>query len=348
MLTSVLKYAYPQARIRALKGALLTADDFAALLAADTYPAFLRHLQATTYAKALSETDESPLTIPGLTAVLHTTLFQDYEKAIQALAAGPVRQFFVLLYQKYDLINLKTILRGICNEVPEEIVAPLLLPKDRYTLFSRHAVLKLRKVMDVVEYFRNTFFEYPLQRALYRFDKEREFFPLEMALDLHYYHTLWETALKLPQDEQTIVRELLGMTTDVLNVSWIIRFKEQYHFSPEEILNYLIHHGHAFNLKDRRELAEARDAAAILTHLQQTRYKKAIRGDESLDTLHIVLTRYVVSQIHKYFLGDPFQIGVILGYLLLKEYEISDLTTIAEAKKYGFSHEQTVRYVIHR
>ena len=60
----------------------------------------------------------------------------------------------------------------------------------------------------------------------------------------------------------------------------------------------------------------------------------------------MVLTRYVVTQLRKYFSGSPFQIGVILGYLFSKEFEISDLITIAEAKKYGFSLEQSKEYVI--
>lgn len=324
---------------------LLSADDFLFLLNAESYQEFLQRLNTTSYAEVLTEAEFSEASLPELTTILYKSLFTDYEKTIHALT-GETQKFFILLYQKYELINLKTILRGICAEVAPDQIAPLLLPTERYTLFAKEKLLAFRNVHDVVEHLQGTFFEYPLNRALHRFEKEKEFFSLEMALDLHYYRTLWDNITKLPKEEEKIVKQLLGMFIDVLNISWIIRFKEQYHFSPEEILNYTIHHGYAFTLKERRLLAESREAGEVLANLKTTQYGKAISGDEPLNTLHIVLIRYVVTRVRKYFSGQPFQLGVILGYLFLKEFEISDLITIAEAKKYEFSLEQSKEYVI--
>jgi V/A-type H+-transporting ATPase subunit C len=345
MITSVFKYAYPNAKVRAMKGRLLSADEFFSLLNADTYQEFLRILHTTTYAAAFSEQDTDEISMPALTNSIYRSLFIDYEKTIRSVK-GESQKFFILLYQKYEVVNLKTILRGICSNVAPENVAPLLLPTEQYTLFSKEKLLEFRKVYDVIDHLQDTFFQYPLNRASHRFEKEKEFFPLEMALDLHYYHTLWDEVTKFPREEHEIVKELLGMAIDVLNVSWIIRLKEQYRFSPEEILNYTIHHGYAFTLRDRRILAEAQGVGEVLSYLKSTLYGNAISGDEPLNTLHVVLTRYVVTQLQKYFSRQPFQIGVILGYLFLKEFEISDLITIAEAKKYGFSLEQSKMYVI--
>ena len=328
-----------------MKGVLVSAEKFLVLLNAESYQDFLRLLSTTTYAEALKQ-QVGDIPIPGLTNILYRSLFRDYEKTI-GLLAGEIQKFLILFYQKYELMNLKTILRGICSHVAPEQVASLLLPTEQYPLFSKEQLLTLRKVQDVVAHLQNTFFEYPLNQALPRFEKEQEFFPLEMALDLHYYHTLWDAMKKLPKAEREIVRKLLGMVIDVLNVSWIIRFKEQYHFAPEEILNYTIQHGYVFRLRDRQRLARAQGAAEILAYLHNTPYGKVISGAEPLSTLHVVLTRQVVTQLRKYFAGYPFQIGVILGYVLLKEFEISDLMSIAEAKKYGFSLEQSQGYVIH-
>lgn len=346
MIYPVFKYAYPNAKIRAMKGTLVSAEKFLALLNAVSYQEFLRILESTGYAAALRKyTGELP--IPVLTNILYKSLFTDYEKTIHALT-GETQKFFILLYQKYELINLKTILRGICSNVEPEQVAPLLLPTERYALFSKERLLTFRRVQEVVTHLRHTFFEYPLQQALRRYEEEQEFFPLEMALDLHYYQALWDEIRKLSHDEGAIIRKLIGMATDVINVSWIVRFKEQYHFSPEEILNYTIHHGDTLKFRDRRMLANAPGASDILAYLQKTRCGKGIAEGAALSTLHVTLTRQVVAQLRKYFGGYPFQIGVILGYLFLKEFEIADLMTVAEAKKYGFSLEQSTEYVIHR
>lgn len=345
MLTAVFKYSYPNAKVRAMKGTLFSADMFAHLLKTGSYQEFLSLLHSTHYMQTTAETGQD-LSLPLLSKLLHASLFADYEKIIAALE-GDVQKFFILLYHKYELTNLKTILRGICGQIPSEEIAPLLLPTERYPLFSKPDVLALRDVFAIIEHLQGTFFEYPLNRALHRFEKERVFFPLEMALDLHYYQTLWESVGKLPEEEREIIQKILGMVFDALNIAWITRFKEHYHFSQEEILNYTIEHGYTLRLQERRKLAAIQNTQEIFAYLKNTIYGKKLVPDQPLNTLHISLTRYVMTQLHPYFIGQPFQIGVILGYVLLKEYEVSDLITIAEAKKYGLSSEQTQPYVIH-
>ncbi len=344
MITSVLKYSYSNAKVRALKGDLLTVENFHALLQTGSYQEFLVKLHASPYLRGQEE--QQTVTLPVLTTLLYGSLFQDYVKVIRALD-GDLQKLCILLYQKYELTNLKIILRGLSNQIAADEISALLLPTEQYLLFSKDELLQLRNVPDVIDHLQQSFFQYPLNRALPRFEKEREFFPLEMSLDLHYYRTLWDTIQKIAEPERKMISKIVGMAIDVLNISWIIRFKEQYKFSPEEILNYTIHHGYAFRLRDRRKLSEAQGAAEIIEYLKTSPYGKMLTGQESLRTLHITLNRYVLGQLRRYFQQQPFQIGVILGYVYLKEFEISDLMTIAEAKKYGYSLEETQKYVIH-
>ena len=346
MITSVFKYAYPQAKIRALKGKLLSQEHFRALLQTETFDEVLHVLQLTSYSDALAAHPSADLTISLLNRIIYRSLFEDYEKTIRSIARD-IQPFFIFLYQKYELVNLKTILRGIISHTDPQDIAALLLPTEHHTLFSTHALLEYHEVQQVIDHLQGSFYQYPLNRALRRFEEEQEFFPLEMALDLHYYHALWDATLKLPEQERKESQRIMGMWLDILNVSWVIRFKEEYHFSPEEILNYTIQHGYAFKLRERRQLAHAQGSQGVLEYLKTTFYSKALEGvEQSFNTLHVALYRYLVDQLQTYFYGNPFHIGVILGYLLIKEFEISDILTIAEAKKYGFSIEQSQHYVI--
>jgi len=346
MMTSVFKYAYPNAKIRAMKGLLLSEETFQALLQTQTFEDMVHVLQTTSYAEAIRLANPAALTMPAFTTILYKQLFHDYEKTIAALH-GVLQDFFILFYQKYQLINLKTILRGNFSHTPTHATAALLLPSSRHTLFDQAALLQIQNITQTIEKLQGSFFEYPLNRALHRFETEQEFFPLEMALDLHYHQTLWEKVEKLSGLEKKMAADILGRWTDILNICWIIRFKEQYHFAVEEILNYTIHHGYAFNLAKRRQLAEAANVEEILAALRNSPYGKELADDLPLNTLHIHLYRQLVKQLRKFFAGDPFQIGSILGYLLLKEIEVLDLITLAEAKRYGFSAEQSQLYTIH-
>jgi len=346
MFTSVFKYAYPHAKVRAMKGLLLSDAKYRDMLNADTFEQVLHILETTPYAESFHGIASTDLSLQAFANILYQDLFLDYHKTIRSVDKG-ARDFLILCYQKYELLNLKMILRGIISHVPADNIAVLLLPTERYTLFSKDALLNCQDVHAVIDHLQGTFFQYPLNLALRRFDEEQEFFPLEMALDLHYYNSLWDKLGELSDADKTIVKEIIGILLDILNITWIIRFKEHYHFSPEEILNYTIQHGQSFRLKERRSFSEAHETSDILELLKTTPYGKALPNNVQLNTLHVTLSRYFIGRLQKFFSGDPFQMGIIIGYLLLKEFEISDMLTIAEAKRYGFSLEQSRHYVIH-
>lgn len=346
MFTSVFKYAYPHAKVRAMKGLLLPDAKYRDMLNADTFEQLLHVLQTTSYAESFRGVAAADLSLQAFADILYRNLFLGYHKTIRSVDKQ-TRDFLIVCYHKYELLNLKMILRGIISHVPAEKIAALLLPTERYTLFSKDALLNCQDVHAIIAHLQGTFFQYPLNLALRRFDEEQEFFPLEMALDLHYYNSLWEKLGTLPDLDQIIVKEIIGILLDILNITWIIRFKEHYHFSPEEILNYTIQHGQSLRLKERRSFSEAPETNDILDLLKTTPYGKALTGDVQLNTLHVTLSRYFIRRLQKFFSGDPFQMGIIIGYLLLKEFEISDMLTIAEAKRYGFSLEQSRHYVIH-
>ena len=114
-----------------MKGALLSSDEFLSLLNAESYQEFLRILGTTRYAAALLEKDSGDISFSALTNIVYRSLFIDYEKTIRAVKEE-MQKFFILLYRKYEVINLKTVLRGICSDLTPDKVAPLLQFDSQY------------------------------------------------------------------------------------------------------------------------------------------------------------------------------------------------------------------------
>ena len=130
---------------------------------------------------------------------------------------------------------------------------------------------------------RKTCYYRPLKNALYRFKEEKETFPLEMALDLSYYSQLWKIASSLGSGERRIIKSILGVQMDILNITWIFRFKEVYHFSPEEILNYGLMQGCHISPELRKKLAYSVDRKDVVTNLEGTPYKALLADLSELD-----------------------------------------------------------------
>jgi vacuolar-type H+-ATPase subunit C/Vma6 len=53
---------------------------------------------------------------------------------------------------------------------------------------------------------------------------------------------------------------------------------------------------------------------------------------QGLPELELQLQRQVAEQCRTAFTGYPFHVGILLGYLILTEWETHDLTVLIEAK----------------
>ena len=69
-----------------------------------------------------------------------------------------------------------------------------------------------------------------------------------------------------------------------------------------------------------------------------------LRDDPEL--AYTVLLQYVFKLAKRNWTGNPFQIGVILDYLIFKEMEVRTLIAITEAKCIGFSKDTVNQYLI--
>ena len=342
MLKDTIPLSYINAKIRALKGRLLTQYDYENLLKARGYKGLAEQLRFTAYSKDL---DKEVNSYDELIAIYYRSLFKDYVKLIDSLS-GNIRRLVYHLYQRYELENLKVILRMVCFNRQSEKVRPLLFPLIKYRSFLMNELIVSKDLLELIQRLKGTWYHEPLENSFYRFENEGETFPLEMALDLTYYKQFWEIVSLLARKDKKITKALLGIRLDITNILWIMRFKESYHFSPEEILNYSLVDGRYISKKIRKKLAYSIDGMDIIANLKGTPYKGVLQDMDDLEMGCIRLLQYAISSAKKDWHGFPFQIGIIFDYILFKDMEVKDLVTITEAKRIGFPSEKVKKYMV--
>ena len=85
MFTSVFKYAYPQAKVRAMKGLLLPDAKYRDMLNADTFEQVLHILQTTAYAESFRGISATDLSLQAFADILYRNLFLDNHKTIRSV-----------------------------------------------------------------------------------------------------------------------------------------------------------------------------------------------------------------------------------------------------------------------
>lgn len=319
------RYAAANARARVLLADLLGRSGLEALYGYASVEAIFEALSHTSYRGRLDRTRNDPL----------AARIADVGRVILALLPDPERAFVRLYLQRYEVANVKVVIRGLSLGLPTATLAASLLALPGIGSLELNLLLEAHDVRELADSLRGTAYDRPLHSALHRLESAGPF-ALEVALDLDYYERLWSAAATLHPVDAARARGLLGLLFDILNLSWIARYRDAVGLAPEETMNYTLREGRWLTLEMRRRLAEDR-TLSWGTALAGTPYGALLAEvpPRSFDAASVGLWRLLASEVQRELTGYPFHIGVPLGLLLSQELEMRDLRVLLSAKEIG-------------
>ena len=253
------------------------------------------------------------------------------------------------LFRFFEVDNLKAILRGIILGASWDRIRYLFFPLGSLSVLPAQAMVESGSIGAAIELLRGTNYYVTLSHALRRFIAEQNLFPLEVALDLYYWRRLWDQISLLQGEDRAQGVKIIGALVDMNNLMWAIRYKVYHQLSEEELINYTLPFGFRVRDEDIRAIAAGVDFAQIVERI----YPELPDLDEllrdprkGLPGLEVMLERRLARQCNAAFVGNPFQIGIPLAYLLLAQLEIQDLTVLIEAKSTNVPSEEFRPYLL--
>ncbi len=327
-------YAALNARVRVLYSDLLMPEDYARLLEAPDFNSVIGLLSSTRYGPYLDRAKDKGLS-PHRAAYLARGYLADSYLSIIRSAPEHARPLLAQLYRHFEVNNLKAILRGIASHTTWDQVRFVLFPVGSFSVLPAQEMMESGSLSGATELLRGTPYYETVAHAMKRYSTEQNVFTLEVAIDLSYWRTLWLDLKQLPFSDRMPAQKILGALVDMNNIMWAIRYRVFHHLSEEELINYTLPFGAKVTDDDIRAIAAGADYIQVAS--------KAFPGisalnltpeqtDERLFELEQYLQIHMISQCRLAFTGDPFNIGIPLGFLLLCEMEIQDLTVLFEAK----------------
>lgn len=329
-------FEYGNTRLRGMKSRLLTRSDLLALAGLGSVERLLNALTETVYRTAV---EAAMLQFSGLVC-LNRALQDDLIRQGQALRGyfdGAAARQVSWALRRYDLHNLKTILRGVAQQQRASLMLETLLPLgdlvlDELTLLASAG--DMQGVVDLLATWRSVFARPFLTQDVLPLT----LFGRELQLEQWYVAAL----LNAPDTRRTRLRERVRLEADVANVQTALRLvgvanlvpmlQQQLGDAPLETL--FVGPGQipkrtllallkqpdvptAVGLLDGSPLAET--LAAGLADYRQTGW---------LSTLELALQRFLLEDARRLIVRDALGIGVLIGYLALKTAEISNLRVI--------------------
>ena len=155
------------------------------------------------------------------------------------LQGGP-RALVEWFWRRFEVNNLKTILRAVHHQTPPSQVQAAIIPLGPRAMAPWPSLVAASSIPALVEELSGTWYGRVLRHALDQSTRQQSIFPLEVALDLAYYGELLAHVDRLHGTDHADAAMFLGAWVDSQNLLWAYRFRLNADLSPEEILNYTL------------------------------------------------------------------------------------------------------------
>ncbi len=342
------RYAASNASVRARLAQRLSDNRWSQLSAAPDLDAVVALLGTTAYGATLEAVSAQTPEPEQMEQSLRIYLVQAFRTPLKLMQGKP-RTLLDWLWRRFELENVKTVIRSVAGDRPARETQAALVPLGSGSDLPWDAMIEAQSLPALLPSLRTTFhgeqYARALEPAMDRYGREGKLFVLEVALDLAYYRRLLRLLDSLSGRDRRDAGRFVGTLIDGHNLLWAFRYRVYFDLSPEEILNYTLQRRLRVDAAMVREIAQGASLSEA-THavwndrLPDLERLEALPSEEALPELELILRRYLHRVAKNALEGYPFHLGTILAYTVLLENEVQDLIAIIEGKAAGWSAEQ--------
>lgn len=243
---------------------------------------------------------------------------------------------------RFEVLNLKRILRGKFTDSSVEEIKESLIPIDPYLIRDQEELVNSNTLEEVVKKLNGT----PYDSLIGKLDLYTEYdalWPLELELNYIYARNILRLTEELPSTDRHIVNSLVKYETDVENVLIAIkrRGKEDVNLDETFPVTYGI------EKDDLKKIIETQDLSNAIDELKKP-YNEVLApiktGDIALVRAMLRKGKYEAATAAR--AGDQFGFNVILAFLVYSEIEKDNLVGLSWGKAQGLNSEDLLKYIV--
>lgn len=337
-MSAAAQFAYLDTRVSVLAGRLLRDEDVAGLLqtsGAGEGAAVLRKVGLTAGGEAAPP------------AALEQAVITALVREVQVLArplTGTAREVLQYWARRFELVNLKIILRALAAGLAPEAIRRELLDLDGMESLPVDAAVHADDVAELLRRLGDSPYAEMARRARDVYEQQRGTFSLEAALDREYFTGLVKRAGALPDAAGRHLRRLVGVLIDQMNLIWMLRFRHVYGLEPAHVFILLIPTGRYLDSRRLLSLVKLEAVDDVLPALPDPlrRLMTDVHSIEEAETAMRRETRRVARCILGY---TTFNVARPCAYLLLREWQLWEIYGMVEGARLGLD-EALVRSAV--
>lgn len=271
---------------------------------------------------------------PSLNRAVERALIQsltyDYSVLLRPFT-GAERQVLQYWIRKYELFNIKALIRGKINAMEDAQIADQLYELPASITLPHDELLRTDNVLELLRRLEQGPYREIAQQARHVYEERNEPFSLDATIDqLYYTRLLKRVAATEPQDRDAL-RAVTGALIDHQNLLWLLRYRFAYDLPPSETFYLMIPRGLALNHAALMRLVEVSSFSEVIEQLPPNLHRLLDGADNATEVEQRLETR-ARERIGKVLKQSPSGIAQALSYLVLREMDLRLLFIALQGK----------------
>jgi V/A-type H+-transporting ATPase subunit C len=345
-------YGYCNARARGMRSRLFTRAFLDGLMEAQDVKRVIQMLQDTEYALDIDTEIIHGKTFQSIDEALKGNMVRTFQKVI-GFSNDQAGLLLTTLLGRWDLFNLKTIIRGKHLNLSSDEIIVSLMPLASFNETDLAVLTREPDVRAVVDTLGTWGVEYaaPLREAVGEYMQTLDLSLLELSLDRYYAVSAAKRLLGRGQNYQ-VARRVLGAQIDSTNLLTVFRLlkADMQDIDPGR---FFLSGGLDVDETLFRTLAAMSDVDEVLDRVKSTPYGKPLEDvvltyieDGSISVFERALEEFVTRRAFAAGRGDPLGVGILIGYLWAKQNEVTNLRIIVKGISVGMPVERMRKELI--
>ena len=320
-----------------MRSYLLTRDYFMRLVEVPNTDDLQGMLEQTVYRREVTEAFLAKPEKPDYDQALSLNMIGAFRKILDS-TGGEAHQLCTILMSRYDVLNVKTILRGKRGNATTSEILDLMIPVGEIKMDTLENIARGREVRDCINTMVKTQMKYGrVLAAAYPdyMNHEQDLSILELALDKFNYQ---ENTSKLEGRDSNVemMREIFTAEIDLRNISTLVRIRGL-KLDDEEVEKLRIPGG---TLAQDQFLGLQRlgDLVQIVSEYPDPRTRRLLEKalaeyqEEDIVAFDKELEHELIRRGAAMSNVDVLGIGVIIGFMFQKQNEIINLRIILRGR----------------
>lgn len=249
-------------------------------------------------------------------------------------AVGAARPFLQYWTMRFEMTNLKAILRGRMSGASAAAIRNELSDMGFLARLPVDELLQTEDIGELLRRLESTPYADIVRFARRAFEARPHLFDLDAALDRRFYHGMVEQANALESRVGTRFRPIIELHIDRVNLMWLLRFRFVYQLPSAQVYYLLVPSRYGLSSGLLKELSTLGKFDDVLAGLPEP-YRGWLRGANSATQVAAILDSKYAQTASAVLHSAAPAFARAFAYLVLRDRDLRRVRAVLKGRSLG-------------